>query len=102
MLTVERLTKRYGSAVAVDDVTFTARPGRVTGFLGPNGAGKSTTMRLMVGLTRPTTGTATVLGPRFTDRPTSAERSGSCSTHPHSTRDEPGTKSSSSPSRRWA
>src|SRR5689334_20009481 len=71
MLTVERLTKRYGSAVAVavDDITFTARPGRVTGFLGPNGAGKSTTMRMMVGLTKPTTGTATVLGRRFTDLP---------------------------------
>ena len=69
MLTVERLTKRYGSAVAVDDITFTAHPGRVTGFLGPNGAGKSTTMRMMVGLTKPTTGSATVLGRRFTDLP---------------------------------
>jgi ABC-2 type transport system ATP-binding protein len=69
MLTVERLTKRYGSAVAVDGITFTAHPGRVTGFLGPNGAGKSTTMRMMVGLTKPTTGTATVLGRRFTDLP---------------------------------
>ena len=69
MLTVERLTKRYGSAVAVDGITFTAHPGRVTGFLGPNGAGKSTTMRMMVGLTKPTAGTATVLGRRFTDLP---------------------------------
>lgn len=69
MLTVERLTKRYGPAVAVDDITFTAHPGRITGFLGPNGAGKSTTMRMMVGLTKPTTGTATVLGRRFTDLP---------------------------------
>src|SRR5689334_24618630 len=69
MLTVERLTKRYGSAIAVDAITFTAQPGRVTGFLGPNGAGKSTTMRMMVGLSKPTTGTATVLGRRFTDLP---------------------------------
>jgi ABC-2 type transport system ATP-binding protein len=53
----------------VDDVTFTAAPGRVTGFLGPNGAGKSTTMRIMVGLTRPTSGTATVFGRRFADLP---------------------------------
>ena len=69
MITVERLTRRYGSAVAVDDISFTARPGRVTGFLGPNGAGKSTTMRMMVGLTRPTAGSATVLGRAFTDLP---------------------------------
>ena len=69
MIAVERLTKRYGSTVAVDDVTFTAAPGRVTGFLGPNGAGKSTTMRIMAGLTRPTSGTATVAGRRFADLP---------------------------------
>src|SRR4029453_18477873 len=69
MITVEGLTKRYGPTVAVDDVTFTAAPGRVTGFLGPNGAGKSTSMRMMVGLTRPTSGTATILGRRFADLP---------------------------------
>jgi ABC-2 type transport system ATP-binding protein len=69
MITVERLTKRYGPTVAVDDVTFTAAPGRVTGFLGPNGAGKSTTMRIMTGLTRATSGTATVAGRRFADLP---------------------------------
>ncbi|GAA2160334.1 ATP-binding cassette domain-containing protein [Pedococcus bigeumensis] len=69
MITVQRLTKRYGAATAVDDVTFTARPGRVTGFLGPNGAGKSTTMRMMVGLTQPTAGAAAVAGRRFTDLP---------------------------------
>ena len=62
MITVERLTKRYGGFTAVDDVSFTVRPGRVTGFLGPNGAGKSTAMRMMCGLTVPTAGTATVLG----------------------------------------
>ncbi|HEY0903555.1 MAG TPA: ATP-binding cassette domain-containing protein, partial [Marmoricola sp.] len=53
----------------VDHVTFTARPGRVTGFLGPNGAGKSTSMRMMVGLTRPTSGSATIAGSRFADLP---------------------------------
>jgi ABC-2 type transport system ATP-binding protein len=69
MITVEALTKKYGPTTAVDDVSFTASPGRVTGFLGPNGAGKSTSMRVMVGLTRPTSGTATVLGRRFVDLP---------------------------------
>ncbi|WP_122817031.1 ABC transporter ATP-binding protein [Nocardioides pantholopis] len=62
MITVESLTKRYGAFTAVDDVSFTAEPGRVTGFLGPNGAGKSTSMRVMVGLTPPTSGRATIAG----------------------------------------
>ena len=62
MIEVEALTKRYGSTTAVDGLTFTARPGTVTGFLGPNGAGKSTTLRMIVGLERPTSGTATVDG----------------------------------------
>ncbi|WP_107773009.1 ABC transporter ATP-binding protein [Nocardioides sediminis] len=69
MITVENLSKRYGSTVAVDHIDFTAEAGRVTGFLGPNGAGKSTTMRMMVGLTKPTTGTATIAGRRFADLP---------------------------------
>lgn len=56
------LTKRYGDKVAVDGLTFTVRPGIVTGFLGPNGAGKSTTMRMILGLDRPTSGTVTVNG----------------------------------------
>jgi ABC-2 type transport system ATP-binding protein len=56
------LTKRYGSKLAVDDVTFTVQPGMVTGFLGPNGAGKSTTMRLILGLDLPTSGRATING----------------------------------------
>jgi ABC-2 type transport system ATP-binding protein len=56
------LTKRYGAHVAVDDLTVTIQPGRVTGFLGPNGSGKTTTMRCVLGLARPTSGTATVLG----------------------------------------
>lgn len=59
---VQHLTKEYGTRRAVDDLTFTVRPGRVTGFLGPNGAGKSTTMRLVLGLDRPASGTATVGG----------------------------------------
>ncbi|MFJ1532894.1 ABC transporter ATP-binding protein [Streptomyces mirabilis] len=59
---VHHLTKEYGSLRAVDDLTFRVLPGRVTGFLGPNGAGKSTTMRLVLGLDRPTSGTATVGG----------------------------------------
>ena len=62
MITVDRLTKRYGPFTAVDDVSFEVKPGQVTGFLGPNGAGKSTAMRIMAGLTPATSGTATVLG----------------------------------------
>lgn len=59
---VNELTKDYGATRAVDRLTFSVRPGRVTGFLGPNGAGKSTTMRLVLGLDRPTAGTATIGG----------------------------------------
>ncbi|MFD6178814.1 MULTISPECIES: ABC transporter ATP-binding protein [unclassified Isoptericola] len=62
MIEAHGLTKRYGPKLAVDDVTFTVRPGTVTGFLGPNGAGKSTTMRMIMGLDRPTAGTVTVNG----------------------------------------
>ncbi len=62
MITLTHLTRRYGRHTAVDDVSFDARPGSVTGFLGPNGAGKSTTLRMLLGLTTPTSGTATVLG----------------------------------------
>ena len=62
MIEVTRLSKRYGGVRAVDDVTFAVPPGRVTGFLGPNGAGKSTTMRMIVGLETPTSGTVTVNG----------------------------------------
>ncbi|MGN9791432.1 ABC transporter ATP-binding protein [Streptomyces sp. OZ13] len=59
---VTQLTKEYGDRRAVDGLTFSVRPGKVTGFLGPNGAGKSTTMRLVLGLDRPTSGTATIGG----------------------------------------
>ena len=69
MITVQNLTKRYGRFTAVDDVSLSAEPGRVTGFLGPNGAGKSTTMRILVGLTPATSGQARVLGSRFGDLP---------------------------------
>ncbi|GAA0507249.1 ABC transporter ATP-binding protein [Saccharopolyspora subtropica] len=61
------LTKRYGSKVAVHDLSFTVRPGRVTGFLGPNGAGKSTTMRMMLGLDRPTAGEVRIDGRRYAE-----------------------------------
>jgi ABC-2 type transport system ATP-binding protein len=69
MITVEQLSKRYGSHVAVNDVSFTCEPGTITGFLGPNGAGKSTTMRMICGLTRPTAGTTTVNGVHYRDLP---------------------------------
>ncbi|MFF8187871.1 ABC transporter ATP-binding protein [Microbacterium sp. NPDC016588] len=62
MIVADHLTKRYGTRTAVSDVSFTVPPGRVTGFLGPNGAGKSTTMRMIVGLDRPTAGSVTVNG----------------------------------------
>lgn len=65
MIEVQGLTKRYGQVTALDDVTFSVRPGMVTGFLGPNGAGKSTTMRAIVGLDRPTAGSATIDGKSY-------------------------------------
>ena len=76
MIELERLTKRYGAYTAVDEVTFRAEPGQVTGFLGPNGAGKSTAMRMMVGLTPPTSGGATVLGVPYRQIPNPGRRVG--------------------------
>ncbi|MDQ6781997.1 MAG: ATP-binding cassette domain-containing protein [Actinomycetota bacterium] len=67
MIEAHNLTKRYGSTVAVDDLSFSLRPGTVTGFLGPNGAGKTTTMRLILGLDRPTRGNVTIGGRRYRD-----------------------------------
>lgn len=67
MIEAQGLTKRYGSTTAVDHMSFTVQPGRVTGFLGPNGAGKSTTMRMIVGLDRPSGGVVTVNGLRYAD-----------------------------------
>jgi ABC-2 type transport system ATP-binding protein len=69
MIKVEGLTRVYGSFTAVDDISFTCRPGTVTGFLGPNGAGKTTTMRVMVGLTPATRGDVTIGGLHFHDIP---------------------------------
>jgi ABC-2 type transport system ATP-binding protein len=69
MITVDGVTKTYGDFLAVDDVSFVAQPGRVTGFLGPNGAGKSTTMRIMVGLTPASRGRVTIGGHRYADIP---------------------------------
>jgi ABC-2 type transport system ATP-binding protein len=69
VITVESVTRKYGAFTAVDDVSFTADAGRVTGFLGPNGAGKSTTMRIIVGLTRAHSGSATIDGRRYVDLP---------------------------------
>jgi ABC-2 type transport system ATP-binding protein len=69
MITVDGVTRKYGAFTAVDNVSFTAQAGRVTGFLGPNGAGKSTTMRVMVGLTRATSGAVTISGRHYIDLP---------------------------------
>ncbi|MCS4536142.1 ABC transporter ATP-binding protein [Corynebacterium sp. HS2168-gen11] len=66
MIEVHGLTKQYGKVRAVDDLSFTVRPGIITGFLGPNGAGKSTTMRMIMGLDRPTQGTALIDGVPYT------------------------------------
>jgi ABC-2 type transport system ATP-binding protein len=66
-ITARGLTKRYGPTVAVSDLTFTVRPGAVTGFLGQNGAGKSTTMRMLIGLDRPDAGYARVNGKAYRD-----------------------------------
>ena len=68
-ISVSHLTKRFGPTLAVDDLSFTVRPGVVTGFLGPNGAGKSTTMRMLLGLVTPTSGSALVGGMAYADLP---------------------------------
>ncbi|MER8007278.1 ATP-binding cassette domain-containing protein [Streptomyces sp. NPDC094149] len=69
MIEVEQLTKRYGPTTAVRELSFTVRPGHVTGFLGPNGAGKTTTLRMLLGLVEPTAGTATIGGHVFRRHP---------------------------------
>lgn len=69
MIEVKNLTKVYGSVRAVDDLTFTVEPGVVTGFLGPNGAGKSTTMRMILGLDAPTSGSALIDGAPYRSLP---------------------------------
>jgi ABC-2 type transport system ATP-binding protein len=67
MIEVQNPTKRFGPVPAIDDLSFTVRPGHVTGFLGPNGAGKTTTMRILLGLVEPDSGAATILGRRYRD-----------------------------------
>lgn len=69
MIEVNNVTKRYGSTVAVDNLSFAVKPGIVTGFLGPNGAGKTTTMRMMLGLDAPSSGEVTVNGRPYRDMP---------------------------------
>jgi ABC-2 type transport system ATP-binding protein len=64
---VRNLTKKFGSLTAVDDLSFSVEPGRITGFLGPNGAGKTTTLRMLLGLVRPTGGAATIGGQRYSE-----------------------------------
>jgi ABC-2 type transport system ATP-binding protein len=76
MINAQELTKSFGGRVAVKDVSFRSEPGSVTGFLGPNGAGKTTTLRMLVGLTRPDAGEATVLGGAYRDLPNPARRIG--------------------------
>src|SRR5262244_4118979 len=66
-IVISGLTKLYKNVRAVDDLTFTVEPGRVTGFLGPNGAGKTTTLRMLLNLVQPTAGTATIGSVRYAD-----------------------------------
>ncbi len=68
-IVVDRLTKKFGTLTAVDDLSFSVAPGRITGFLGPNGAGKTTTLRMLLGLVRQTSGTATIGGKRYAEIP---------------------------------
>ena len=76
VVTVDGLSKRFGALTAVDDLTFTVAPGRVTGFLGPNGAGKTTTLRLLLGLATPDAGAVTIGGIRYEQRPRPAQHVG--------------------------
>jgi ABC-2 type transport system ATP-binding protein len=80
---VDRLTKRYGATIAVDDLSFTVPAGSVTGFIGPNGAGKSTTLRALLGLTRPTAGRATFDGVPYADLADPARTVGAVLEHDH-------------------
>jgi ABC-2 type transport system ATP-binding protein len=76
MIEVERLTKRYGKTVAVDDLSFKVASGQITGFLGPNGAGKTTTLKAVLDLVRPTSGETRVLGSRYRELDDPARRVG--------------------------
>ncbi|MEO3471629.1 ABC transporter ATP-binding protein [Roseomonas sp. CAU 1739] len=75
LIEIERLTKRFGAFMAVDDVSFSVDRGEVVGFLGPNGAGKSTTMKMLAGFVTPTAGTARICGQDVVDAPVAAKRS---------------------------
>ncbi|AQT73057.1 MULTISPECIES: ABC transporter ATP-binding protein [Streptomyces] len=75
-VSVRGLTKRFGEVTAVEDVTFEVRPGRIVGLLGRNGAGKTTSLRMLLGLSRPSSGTATVFGRPYADLPDAARRVG--------------------------
>ncbi|MBA2668200.1 MAG: ATP-binding cassette domain-containing protein [Trueperaceae bacterium] len=75
-LELDHVTKRYGRTLAVDDLSFTVEPGRVTGFLGPNGSGKSTTMKMLTGLATPTSGRATIGGRHYRDLDAPSRRVG--------------------------
>jgi ABC-type glutathione transport system ATPase component len=92
-IAVDGLTKRYGSALAVDDLTFSVSYGRVVGFLGPNGAGKTTTLRALLGLIRPTAGTAAVAGRAYAALPDPVRAVGALldgkAAHPRSERTRP-------------
>ena len=79
MIEARHLTKRYGKTVAVDEVSFVIRPGRVTGFLGPNGAGKSTTMRMILGLDAPSSGSVLIDGKPYGELADPLRASGRCS-----------------------
>ena len=71
-ITINQITKRYGSVCAVDDLSFSLQAGSITGFVGANGAGKSTTLRILLGVTRPTSGTALIGGRRYAELPSPA------------------------------
>ncbi|MFV0535372.1 MAG: ATP-binding cassette domain-containing protein [Cumulibacter sp.] len=93
MITAEHLTKRYGRITAVDDISFRCEPGTVTGFLGPNGAGKSTTLRMLAGLSSPTSGRSTINGLQYASPPGMRQ---------HSIPGGPAWRRSASPPASWA
>ena len=88
-IVVSGLTKQYKKLRAVDNLSFTVEPGRVTGFLGPNGAGKTTTLRMLLDLVTPTAGTATIGGQRYADLPDPIGTSARCWRRPARTRAAP-------------
>ena len=86
MIVIDHISKQYGQQVAVDDLSFSVKPGVVTGFLGPNGAGKSTTMRMIIGLDRPDSGQITIDGRHYAEHRARCMWSAHCSTPRRSTR----------------